>query len=182
MLRAVSQVFFFFKDKLRQCQPISNLHCSFLLPLKYEIIHCVANCWEEGTNVMWITLNTDLERDSAVKESLEAGGHPGLPWQCCHERDLDWDKLLVHVGVGVRAKTSTGAAMDFLQQITFFSLIWLAELFSSVSNLTSFSGRGSSSLLWDKQHVQVADVHPERKNPTCSWKHFHLSLQSERPM
>lgn len=74
MLRAVSQVFFFFKDKLRQCQPISNLHCSFLLPLKYEIIHCVANCWEEGTNVMWITLNTDLERDSAVKESLEAGG------------------------------------------------------------------------------------------------------------
>lgn len=147
MLRAVSQVFFFFEDKLRQCQPVSNLHCSFFLPLKYEIIHCVANCWEEGTNTTWNTLNTDLERDSVAEESLEAG---------CILAFLDnavingiWveAKLLFHV-LRARAMTSTGAAMvcnGFSTINHIFSWIWLAELCSTFSNLTSFSGRSSSS-------------------------------------
>lgn len=48
MLSTVAQVFFFLQDELRQGQIISNLHSSFFLPLKYQIVHCVANCGQQG--------------------------------------------------------------------------------------------------------------------------------------
>lgn len=45
MLGAVSQVFLFLQNKLRQGQSICHLHSSLLLPLKDEVVHGISN-WE----------------------------------------------------------------------------------------------------------------------------------------
>lgn len=189
MLCAVSQVFFFFEDKLRQCQPVSNLHSSFFLPLKYEIIHCVANCWGGGRNTVWNLWNTDLERDRFVEESYDWKQGLILAFFGNAVMNGVWvEGELLMRKVKARVMTCTGAVMvcSELSVINHnFSWIWLVELFAIFSNSTSISEWSCSCPfppLGQATGTRGKCSSREKKIPFATESIFIFLLQSERPM